>query len=230
MHHRIIRRGKGNLVDQLAVGGNFVEHAISGAQTGGRVTKRDHVARLGVDLGVGRKGVAAHLALELGEAVGLHRCGVHYQSGGVFLQRIKLTAVDEGVGVGGAAIFASHRRVIRQRVAVGPEQRLARLILQLPLVGLGPALAEIALAVMKVEAGNHPVAIEADVIGEPRRELRIGLDAEEGTVQFGRNSSLMDQIGNIGLNPAGRVKAGEAHRIGKIGHAESALDSDCMLH
>jgi hypothetical protein len=72
--------------------------------------------------------------------------------------------------------------VIGQRVAIGAEQRLSGLVLQLPLVGLRPALAEIALAVVDVEPGDHAVAVEGDVVAQPRRKLRVGLDAVESAV------------------------------------------------
>ena len=100
----------------------------------------------------------------------------------------------------------------------GGTQRLARLVLQLPLVGFRPALPEIALAVVEVEAGDHPVAVEGDIIAKPRGELRIGLDAVEGPVEFARDFASVDKIGNIRLNPRRRVETGKTGGIREMGH------------
>jgi hypothetical protein len=94
-------------------------------------------------------------------------------------------------------------------------------------------LAEIALAFVEVKAGDHPVAIERNVIVQTRRELRVRLNTVKGAVQLRRDHTLMHQIGNIGFDSAWCVEASKAHRIGKIGHADGALswlDSYCMLH
>src|SRR5690606_15354526 len=117
---------------------------------------------------------------------------------------------------------ALDRLVVGQRVAVGAEQRLAGLVLELPLLGLCPALAEIALAVVEVEAADHPVAVEGDVVTEARRELRIGLDAVERAVELGRNRAGVLQIGDVRLDPARGVEAGEARGVGEMRHRGSS--------
>jgi hypothetical protein len=90
----------------------------------------------------------------------------------------------------------------------------------LPLVRLGPALLEIALAIVKVEAGDHAIAVEGNIIAQHRRKLRIGLHAEERAVQLGRNRALVLQVGNIGLHAAGGVETGETGGIGELRHCD----------
>src|SRR5690606_9457122 len=115
-------------------------------------------------------------------------------------------------------------------VAIVAEQRLARLVLQLPLVGPRPALAEIALTVVEMEAADHAVAVEGDVVTMPGRELRIGLDAVERAIELGGNRADMLQVADVGFDPARRVEAGEAGGIGKLGHWVPLLAPNCMLH
>jgi hypothetical protein len=71
---------------------------------------------------------------------------------------------------------------------------------------------------MEVEAGDHPVAVERDVVAEPRRELRVGLHAEERTVELARDFAGVLEVGDVRLDPARRVEAGEAGGVGKMGH------------
>src|SRR5256886_17614808 len=94
--------------------------------------------------------------------------------------------------------------------SVCAEQRPARRPFQLPLVGTGPALPEIALAVVEVEAADHAVAVEGDVIAQPRRELWVGLHPEESAVQLTGNRALVSQIHDVRLHTRGRVEARKA--------------------
>jgi hypothetical protein len=54
---------------------------------------------------------------------------------------------------------------------------------------------------MEVEPRDHAIAIERDVIAQTRRELRIGLDAVKGSIEFGRDAAFMDKVGNVRLDP-----------------------------
>ena len=129
--------------------------------------------------------------------------------------------MDPGVGVGRAANPALHRFVIREGVAIGAEQRPARGAFQFPFVGTGPALPEIATAVVDVEAADHAVAVEGDVIAEARRKLGIGLHPEERAVQFPGNCALVREIYNVRFDARGRVEVRESGCLGKMSHDTS---------
>src|SRR5690606_10528964 len=88
-------------------------------------------------------------------------------------------------------------------------------------VRLRPALAEIALAIVEMEAGDHPVAVEGNVIAEARRELRIRLHAIERAVQFAGNRAFVLQVGDVRLDPARSVEAGERGGLWEMGHRSS---------
>src|SRR4029077_2814965 len=156
-----------------------------------------------------------------GIAVRLQRRGVHDQRRGVLLERVQLAAIDPGVGVGGTADPALDRFVIREGVAVSAEQRPAGGAFQLPLVGPGPALAKVALPVVEVEAGDHAVAVEGDIVAQSRRELRVRLYPEKRAIQLPGNCAFVRQIYNVGLDARGRVEAGKTGRPGKVGHCRS---------
>jgi hypothetical protein len=95
---------------------------------------------------------------------------------------------------------------------------------QLPLVGFRPAMAEIALAIVKVEPGDHPIAIEADVIAQTRGELRIGLNPVEGSAQFTGDFPGVDQVGNVSFDPRRRVETGKAGGIREMSHCILSFD------
>ena len=82
-------------------------------------------------------------------------------------------------------------------------------MLELPLVGARPALPEIALTLMEVEARDHPVAVEGDVITEPRGKLRIWLHAIERAVELRGDRTFVHQVKNVGLDAGRGVEAGE---------------------
>ena len=230
VHHAVVRDLEPFLVHQLALGIDLVIGDIVRVHAAGRVADGDHVACVRVDLGVGGEGLAGHRAAEVLVAPRFHGRRVHHQRGAVFLQGPQLAAVQPGVGVGGAAVFALHAFIVGQRIAIGAEQGLACLVFQLPLVGLRPALAEIALTVVKVKAGDHSVAVEGDVVSQARRKLGIGLHAKEGAIQFWRNLAFVLQVGDIRLDPAGLVETGVIRCVGKLRHVEPLLADDCMLY
>ena len=107
-------------------------------------------------------------------------------------------------------------RGLPRSIALQPNEALRAL--DWSAFGLGPALAEIALAIMEMKPGDHPVAVEGDVIAQPRGELRIGLNPVESPVQFGGNGPGVGEIGNIRLDSRWRVEAGKAGGIRKMGH------------
>src|SRR2546430_16558860 len=94
--------------------------------------------------------------------------------------------------------------------SVCAEQRPARRPFQLPLVGTGPALPEIALAVVEVEAADHAVAVEGDVIAQPRRELWVGPHPEESAVQPTGNRAPLTPMHDVKPQTRARAEAREA--------------------
>jgi hypothetical protein len=72
-----------------------------------------------------------------------------------------------------------------------------------------------------MEARDHAVAVECDVVAQARRELRVGLDSVKRAIQLGRNCALVHQIYNVGFNPRRRVETGEAWRVREVGHLAS---------
>jgi len=72
-----------------------------------------------------------------------------------------------------------------------------------------------------VEAADHAIAIKGDIIVEPRRELWVGLHAEERAVELAGNCALVSQIYNVSFDARGRVEACETRRPGKMGHGTS---------
>ena len=112
------------------------------------------------------------------------------------------------------------RPIVGERVAVGAEQ--ARPRPRAPafhLSVLRPALPEVALAVVEVEAGDHPVAVEGDVIAQQRRELRVGLHAVERAVELPRDRTPCA----AGLAMSASTREGVLKPVklgvpGKVGH------------
>src|SRR6185312_8293226 len=110
------------------------------------------------------------------------------------LQRQKLTAVIDDVGVCGTPDSSAHRWMIRQGIAVCAEERLSRRVRQVELFRVHPALAEVDTAAPKLEPRRHAVPIEPDVILQYRRKPRIRRYAKKHAVQFGRQHAFDLQI------------------------------------
>src|SRR5256885_15270713 len=93
-------------------------------------------------------------------------------------------------------LFRSHRFVIREGVAIGAEQRTARGALQLPFVRPGTALPEVATAVVDMEAADHVIAVEGNVVAQARRKMGIGLHTAERADHFPGNCTLVRVLYN----------------------------------
>lgn len=67
-------------------------------------------------------------------------------------------------------------------------------------------------------AAGYALALVAltDAMSLMDRNIRIGLDAEECAVEFGRNCALVRQIYNIGFDPRGRIETGKAWRAREV--------------
>ena len=101
-----------------------------------------------------------------------------------FLQRQKLSAVEDDVGVGDAAIVGDRGRRARQLAAEAAEQRAAGVVLGQPFRGADPAVAVAGAAVLQMEGVQHAVADEPVRAGG--FELRVGAVAIERAVEFAR--------------------------------------------
>ena len=218
MHHAIIGHLEPHVIEQLALGADFVIGHIAGQQALGGIAKAAHVARGRVGLGMGGEGLALHPPVKIGVALRLKADRFHHQRGAVLFQRIEPPAVDIGIGVGRAADLALDAFIIGQWIAIGAEQRPPGLILQLPLVGFGPALGEIDAAVLEAEHRDHAVAVKRDVIAQQRRKLMLGLNAIEAAVHFGRDRAAHIKVMDVRLDPRGGVEAGEGRNVGECCH------------
>ena len=126
--------------------------------------------------------------------------------------------MNPGIRIGSPADFALDRLIVRERIAVCAEQRLARGPLELPFIGLCPALPEIALAVVEMEPRDHAVAIEGDIVAQARRILRVGLYAVKCPVQFPWDGAPVSQTMNVGFDARRSVETREARRLGIFSH------------
>ncbi len=218
VHHAVVGDLEPRLPHDLALRVDLVIGHVAGQQALRRIAEADHVAAHRVELGVGGEGLALYLAVEVPVAMGLQRDGVHGDGRAVLLQRPQLAAVDDGVGVGGAADPAADGGVIVDRVTVVAEQGLAGLVLQLPLVGPDPAVLEIDPPLMEAERGDHPVAVEPDVVAHARGELRIGVHPEEGAVDVLRDLAVHIQVGQVDLIAGRGHEALEVRGAGEMDH------------
>src|SRR5580658_7882902 len=225
VHHAVVRRFEPDLANQLAAGRDLVVGAILGAQSGGGIAEGNHVAGPRIDLRMRRKSLARHLAVEGRVALRLEGHRVHHECRRIFLQGVQLATMNPSVGVGRAANLALDQFIVRERIAVRAEQSLAGGIFELPFVGSRPALLEIAPTVVDMEARDHAIAIERDVVAQAGWKLRIRLHAVESAVQFPRNGSLVDKTYNVRFDAGRGVEAREAGRIGEMSHDASLTRS-----
>ena len=126
--------------------------------------------------------------------------------------------MDYNVGIGGTADAALHGLIVRQRVAVGAEQGLAGLPLNLPFVRPGITLLEIHLAVPEMEQGDHAVAVKELVVLKHGRQLGIGVHAVEGAVKLFGDLALDFQIKDIAFQAQGTQIAGKTGGIRVVCH------------
>jgi hypothetical protein len=131
--------------------------------------------------------------------------------------------VDHDIGVGGGTDLPFDRFVVGQRVAIGAEQGVAGFSLQFELIGVGEALFEVHLAIVKVEQADHAVAVEELVVGEFGGELVVGMHAVKGAVHGGGDLALDLHVQNVAFHADGAQNAGKAAGVGEMGHGVHPL-------
>ena len=199
VHHRRIGRAEGLGAHEVAGLVDHVERHVVRQHAVGVVAEEQHLARLGVDLRV-RRHRADELAAEGVRADRRERAHVEFDGRVRFLQREQAVAVPHDVGVREAVgLLPEHARVCIHRVHRA-EQRAARVVFLLELLGAHPAVAVRHLAVRDVEAVQHAVARE-QVIVAARCELRVRAVAQEHAAKLGGDLALHHQVGRIALHP-----------------------------
>ena len=130
----------------------------------------------------GERSLDGALVVAIAEAI--ERAGLDLGRQMAFLQRQKLAAMEDDVGVRDAAIVGDRGRRTRQLAAEAAEQRAAGVVLGQPFRGADPAVAVAGAAVLQMEGVQHAVA------DEPMRaggiELRVGAVAIERAIELAR--------------------------------------------
>ncbi len=147
----------------------------------------------GVVLRMRGERVAGERAVEPVVAVDrLERVRIERRRHRVFLHREQLAAVVPDLRVLRRARLAAHRRIVGVGVAVDAIERLPRRVLCLPAIVLHPAAAIVDVAVLDAESAHVAFAVERDVVFVRARfrVLRIGSDAEEGSVEIVGNVAV----------------------------------------
>src|SRR5690606_23738177 len=109
-----------------------------------------------------------------------------------------------------------------ERLAIAAEQRAASLLLGE--AALGFDIADVVIdrdsiwAVLEVEAADHAVVVEGNVVLEHRRVRVVGHGAEERAVDLGRDLALDRQVAGGKLQPARGVAAGKMDGLRKGVH------------
>ena len=212
MHHA--RKGR---IETLGTGEDavgihrLVAHA-GAERAGDHVAEEQHLAGLGVNLGMGR-----HRPLELvvvaPSALRFQGAGVDLERGMPLLQGQQLAAVPNHVGVGEAIVrcFLGDRVVLHWIERAVEAAALAPL--QGPLGGAHPAVAVAHPAVLNVEHVQHAVARKPMVVAA-RRKLRIGTVAKVGNVEVGRQLAANDHVVDVALHANRREIASQLRMVG----------------
>ena len=213
---RHVRRLEELLARKASVGGDPLHRHVAGGEAQGLVAEGDHLARLGVDLGVGGEGLALKPAAEIvptdrGQGVGIELIGQ-----AVFLDGHQPPGVHDDVGVGQGAVLAGDRGIVGERVAIHAEQGPARLRLQPVFLGAHVATFVVHTPAGEAEHRSDAVAVVVDVVAHAGREAEVGAAAIEGPLQTGRDFPLDLKVGDSGFEPRGRVEAGEGRGLREV--------------
>ena len=121
-------------------------------------------------------------------------------------------------GVGDGAVDAGDAGVVGERIAVTAEQRAAGLLLGQVALGLDVLDVVVDSAVLDVEARDHAVGVERDVVLEHRRVGVVGYRAEERAVDLGGYLAFDREVADRDLGAPGQVAADEVDGLRKGGH------------
>src|SRR6516162_3454115 len=97
------------------------------------------------------------------------------------------------VGIGGSIASASGFGVIREAVAIPPEQRAPVLLLENESLGANPSAHVVDLSARETEGVDHAFAIDKDVSAVKRWVLAIGTASQQGSFDF-RGQVALDQF------------------------------------
>ncbi len=195
-----------DLVGDLAVAADDVEHAVRRGVALGLVGEGQQLVGDPVDFGVGGHRTGGHCPVVVVPAQSLQCVGVQLVGEIVLFERQQLARVPDRVGVAGAHVGAFDGRVVGVAVAVPAEQRAARLGLQLEALGVHPAAAVIDMAALEAEHVHHALAVDKDVVRGHGRILAVRAAAIEGSVEGGGNLARNDlQVLNVGFAPQRRA-------------------------
>jgi hypothetical protein len=107
-------------------------------------------------------------------------------------------------------------RVVGKRIAVGAEQRLARLLLGYKLLCANVARFKINLTVSEAKCGNHAVAVEENIGSQARVPMRVWGDAKDRAVRgvsFGRKLQRMIASQSLLSGALDEVSAGQRQSL-----------------
>jgi len=197
-------------------------HRAIGPVPAGLVRKTHHLARVGVELGMRRERRRADLPLKVVPPDRLERDRVHRKRRSVFFRGEEHPPPKDYVGITRRPDDAPHALVVRERVAVPPEQGPPRGRLVLISFGMNIALAEVSVAVADPDGGDGAVAVEVDVVLEQGREPVVRLDAEEGPVDVARDGARELEVEDVAFEAGGRVHGSE-----DVGAREPDLGGVC---
>ena len=203
----------------LAVPVDGLQAHFLGEASGGRVAEEDHLAGLGIELGMRRERAVELVAVGLVAAVGAdrHQARRIERVGCVcLLERQEATRVPDDVGVGDGGVEREDARVGVAWVAEGAGEAFAFLVLHLPLGRAHPAVLVGDVAVLDVEGVDHAVAAEP-VVGPARRELRVGLVAVERAAELARHLAGDLKVARVGLAVHRTVVAVQEGIVGREG-------------
>jgi hypothetical protein len=165
------------------------------------IREREQLAGVHVELRMRGETHRIELAAVVVITARLERDRIHFDRQRVFLQHEEALAVPHDVRVRGAAVLAHDARVVRVAIAVAPEQRAPRRLLQFEALVPHPAAAVVDVAMVEVKAMDHALAVDEHVIGCHRRVLPVRAAAIEGAVQVFRHGAAQHfEIVRIGLD------------------------------
>ena len=136
----------------------------------------------------------------------------------VFLGHEQPPGVPDRRGVGDRPIHSGNGRIVGKRVAITAEQCAPRSLLRLVAIGFDIADVEIHRVAANIEAGDHPVGIEGDVVFIHRRMRIVRHGAKESAIHFRRDFSLNLQIADGNFHSPRLVRSDEMDGVWKCGH------------
>lgn len=216
--------GKGRLVPRLLClfpiginGPNYNVAAPVVAITARFVRKADHLARVGIEFGMGSEGGRLNLPFEIIPAKSLHGNRVQGERRAVFFASEEHAPPERNIGIARGSNYALDTLIVRPGIAVPSEDAPPRGRLGFVAVRLDIALLEVGMAILDTDGRHGAVAVEVDVVFKQRREAMVWLDAVEGPVDVFWYRACDFEIENVALEAGGLVHAAENFCVGECG-------------